>query len=419
MHVLMLTHYFPPEIGAASHLTYELGETLVRLGNKVTVVTGMPSYNMKEIPESYRGRYRMEETMAGMRVLRIANGSSHGKSRWRRGLEHLMAGPFYALRALDAESDVDVVYSISPPIAIGVAAWLAARRFGTQYCLGVQDLFPQNAIDLGMMKNRWMIAGFEALERFVYRIAGAVTVHSEGNKLHVVSRGKPAGQVHTLPNWVDTEAIQPAPRDNAFRAELGLRGEFVVSFAGTMGWSQGLDVVIEAARILKNEPGLTFLMIGDGTERAKIGEQARGLANVRFLPMQPKEKYASILAASDACLVTLRPEVATPVVPSKLLTIMAAGRPVLASMPLGGDAPEIVRQADCGIVMPPGDPVALAEAIRKLKHDPAFAAALSERGRHAAEQRFSRPACVREFESVFRKIAKQPAGLTVSAGLSR
>lgn len=419
MHVLMLTHYFPPEIGAASHLTYELGETLVRLGNKVTVVTGLPSYNMKEVPEQYRGRFRMEENMAGMRVLRIANGSAHGKSRIRRGLEHVLCAPLYALRALDAESDVDVVYCISPPIALGAAAWFAARRFGTQYCLGVQDLFPQNAIDLGLMTNRHVIAVFEALERFVYRIAGAVTVHSEGNKLHVVSRGKPADQVHTLPNWVDTEAIQPAPSNNAFRAELGLRDEFVVSFAGTMGWSQGLEVVIEAARILKNEPELVFLMIGDGTERAKLEEQARGLANVRFLPMQPKEKYASILAASGACLVTLRPEVATPVVPSKLLTIMAAARPVLASMPLGGDAPEIVRQADCGIVMPPGNPVALAEAIQKLKRNPSLAAALSARGRAAAEQRFSRPACVREFETVFRKIAKQPSGLTVSAGLTR
>lgn len=419
MHVLILSHYWPPEIGASSHLTYELGETLVRLGNRVTVVTGMPSYNMKALPPQYEGRFRMEESMGGMRVLRIATGSVHARSRLRRGLEHLLVGPLYAWRALDAETDVDVVYTVSPPLTMGVAAWIAARRFGTRCCLGVQDLFPQNAIDLGLLSNRWVISAFEALERFVYRVAGAVTVHSEGNKVHVVARGKSADEVHSLPNWVDTEAIQPAPRLNAFRQEAGVGDEFVVSFAGTMGWSQGLDVVVESARILNNEPGLVFLMIGDGAERAQLEQRARGLANLRFLPMQPKEKYASVLAASDACLVTLRPEVATPVVPSKLLTIMAAGRPVLASVPLGGDAPEIVRQSDCGLVVPPGDPIALAEAIRKLKQNPELARAQSERGRAFAEQRFSRPACVREFESVFRKIAKQPVGLTVSAGLPR
>lgn len=419
MHVLILSHYWPPEIGASSHLTFELGETLVRSGHKVTVVTGMPSYNMKDIPPQYQGRFRMEETMAGMRVLRVSTGTIHSRSRLRRGLEHLLAGPLYAWRALDADPDVDVVYTVSPPLTMGIAAWLTARRFGTQCCLGVQDLFPQNAIDLGMMSNRWVIAAFEALERFVYRIAGAVTVHSEGNKLHVVRRGKSPEDVHALPNWVDTEAIRPQPRNNAFRAEYGIGGEFVVSFAGTMGWSQGLDVVVEAARLLKNEPGLLFLLVGDGAERAALEAQSAGLDNLRFLPMQPKEKYASVLAASDACLVTLRPEVATPVVPSKLLTIMAAGRPVIASMPLGGDAPAIVRETGAGTVVPPANPIALAEAIQTLKRNPELARTQAARGRAAAEQRYSRDNCVREFEAVFSGIARQTAGLAVSASLQR
>src|SRR5450432_2449483 len=147
MHVLILTHYWPTEIGASSHLTYELGETLAELGNQVTVVTGMPSYNMEELPERYRGRFTCEEEMGGMRVLRVATGTAHSRSKFRRGLEHLAITPLYAWRALGVRG-VDVVYTVSPPLTMGIAAWIAAARHRTRSCLCVQDLFPQSPIDL-------------------------------------------------------------------------------------------------------------------------------------------------------------------------------------------------------------------------------------------------------------------------------
>ena len=406
MHVLILTHYWPPEIGASSHLTFELGETLVELGNTVTVVTGMPSYNMAQLPDRYRGRLSCEEEMAGMRVLRVATGTSHSRSKLRRGLEHLAITPLYAWLSLGVRN-VDVVYTVSPPLTMGIAAWIAAKRHGTQCCLGVQDLFPQSPIDLGLMKNKWVIRGFEALERAAYGAAGAITVHSGGNWDHITAKGVSLERVHSIPNWVDTEAIRPGERNNAFRAEARVpESDFVVSFAGTMGWSQGLDTVVETARLLAHEPNLKFLLVGDGTERQRLEAMSSDLANVRFMPMQPKDKYAQVLAASDACLVTLRPEVLTPVVPSKLLTIMAAARPVLASLPLGGDAPKIVTDARAGLVSPAGDPGALADAVRLLMRDPQRAAAFGQSGREYAIRWFSRPACVRQFERVLRGIAR-------------
>jgi glycosyltransferase involved in cell wall biosynthesis len=417
MHVLILTHYWPPEIGASSHLTFELGETLVELGNQVTVVTGMPSYNMTETPERYARRFTFEEEMGGMRVLRVATGTRHSRSRILRGLEHLAVTPLYALRALGVRN-VDVVYTVSPPLTMGVAASLAAWRHGTRCCLGVQDLFPRSPIDLGLMNNRLVIRACEALERFVYRAAGAITVHSDGNRDHILTKGTPPAKVHSIPNWVDTDAIRPGERNNAFRTEAGIgEREFVVLFAGTMGWSQGLDTVIGAARHLKDEPDVTFLLVGDGAERAKLEEMAAvaDLPHVKFLPMQPKEKYPQLLAAADACLVTLRPEVATPVVPSKLLTIMAAARPVLASLPLAGDAPKIVAEAHAGIVSPAGDETALANAVRLLKRDPQRAAAFGQAGREYAIRCFSRPTCIRQFEQVLRQISKTPAS---SAGVN-
>jgi colanic acid biosynthesis glycosyl transferase WcaI len=249
----------------------------------------------------------------------------------------------------------------------------------------------------------------------VYRVAGAITVHSDGNKDHILTKGVARTKVHSIPNWVDTDLIRPGERNNAFRAEAAIgEREFVVLFAGTMGWSQGLDTVIRAARLLKEDPDVMFLLVGDGAERKKLGEMAADLPRVRFMPMQPQERYSQVLAASDACLVTLRPEVATPVVPSKLLSIMAASRPVLASLPLTGDAPKIVSDSHAGVVSPAGNEAALASAVRLLKADPQRAAAFGQSGREYAIRHFSRRACVRQFEQVLRQISKTPPATAVT-----
>ena len=400
MKILVLSNYWPPEIGAPSHLAFEMGETLVGFGHDVTVVTGFPRHNVKEMPPAYQGRSRLEETMGGMRVLRIAVPGTHGASKIRRGIGHLVAGPRMALRAMSLPRP-DVIYTVSPPLPMGLAAWAVARRMRVPFVFGVQDLFPQSAIDLGVLRNRALIAAFERMERFIYRRADAITVHSEGNRDHILAKGGRSGRVHVAENWVDTEFIRPMPRDNSVRAEAGLRDEFVVGFAGTMGWSQGLGVAVEAARRVAGEPGLVFLFVGDGVEREGLERQASGLPNVRFLPMQPLTRYPEVLAAADTSLVVLRPEVATPVVPSKLMTIMAAGRPVLSSMPLAGDAPRIVTDAACGLTVPPGDPEALARAVLALKNDPEGSARMGASGRQWAVERFSRVACVREFEKAF------------------
>jgi glycosyltransferase involved in cell wall biosynthesis len=383
-------------------------ETLVRFGHRVTVVTGFPSHNVLLVSPKYRRKWLYEEEMAGMRVLRTVVPNTHGTSLVKRGLSHLGVAPMYALRALGVR-DVDVVYTMSPPLPMALSAWVVAKRRHAAFCLGVQDLFPKSATDLGLMRSRAVIGFFEAMERFAYRSAAAVTVHSEGNRRHVISRGGDSARVHVVPNWVDTELIQPGERINAVRKSAGLNGEFVVLFAGTMGLSQGLGVVVEAARCLAVEPGLVFLLVGDGVDRPNLEARASGLPNVRFLPMQPKELYPSVLAAADACLVTLRPEVTTPVVPSKLLTIMAAERPVLASMPLAGDAPAIIAQSGCGISCPPGDARSLADAVLYLQRNRAGALEMARNGRRFVEAHFSRVECIRKLERVFAEILRRPA----------
>jgi glycosyltransferase involved in cell wall biosynthesis len=274
------------------------------------------------------------------------------------------------------------------------------------FVLNVQDLFPQSVIDLGILRNRWLIRFFEHMERFIYRQADHITVHSPGNRDHVVGKGAPSGCVTVMPNWVDTEFICPGERRNGFFEQYNLDGKFVVSFAGILGYSQDLDIVLEAAKLLQRYPDIRFLIVGDGVEKPRLERKAveMGLENVRFIPMQPRRRYPEVLNASDVCLATLHTEVRTPVVPSKILSIMAAARPVVAAMNPDGDAPGLIEEAQCGLAVPPEDPKALADAILSLYNDKALRVRLGQNGRRYAEEHLSLKVASKRYIEIFKQV---------------
>lgn len=407
MHVLLFTHYFPPEIGSGPHLPYELGETLAQRGHRVTVVTNFPRYNVPVMPQRYRGKLLCRQQIGGMDVLRINGPNLYGSSVLSRGLVQILAPPVLAVRAMFARRP-DVVYTVTPPIMMGLVARRVAQRFRVPWVVNVQDLFPQCMVDLGILRSKRMIRIFEGMEAKVYRTASAITVMSEGNREFVIGRGANPDRVHVVPNWVDVEAFSVGPVSEEarrrFRQEHGLGDEFLVVFAGTMGFSQGLDVVIEAARLTQDVPDLRWVMVGGGAERDRLAAAAAGLPNMVFLPMQPKEKYPEVLAAADVCLVTLRPEVVTPTVPSKIATIMAAGRPIVASIPAVGDAWRVIQDAQAGVVVPPAEGGALAEAVLDLMNRREVLARMGCAGRDYAERCLSRTACVKMVEAILQSV---------------
>ncbi|MBM3496353.1 MAG: glycosyltransferase family 4 protein, partial [Armatimonadetes bacterium] len=343
------------------------------------------------------------ECERGVRILRINAPNFYGSSVISRGLVQILAPPVLGLRAALGGRH-DVIYTVTPPIMIGLAARRVAQVHRVPWVANVQDLFPQCMVDLGILRGRRMIRMFERMERTLYRTATAITVMSEGNRQFVIGRGGDPDRVHVAPNWVDTASFAPGGPRGSFRHEHGLGDAFLVVFAGTMGFSQGLDVVIEAARLTQGEEGLIWLMVGGGAERGRLAAAADGLTNVRFLPMQPKEKYPSVLADADICLVTLRPEVATPTVPSKIGTIMAAGRPLIASIPATGDAKRMIEESGGGVVVPPADARALAEAVVALKQDRDALARMGNSGRAYAEKHLSRESCVTLVENVLKRV---------------
>jgi len=402
MHVLILTAYFRPEIGAAADLYYELAETLAERGHQVTVVTGFPRYRLGT--ERQNGFLRKEQ-VGRSRVVRVASSPFDQGGPMRRGLDHLYLAPSLVMGGLLAGKP-DVILAYSPPLTLGASAWALSKLRGVPWIINVQDLFPQYAIDVGLLTSPIVIRAFEALERFVYRTAHGITVNSPGGRVHAVSKGATSERVRVISNWVDVDFIRPGPKDNAFRRECRLRGKFVVQYAGTMGYQQDLDTLIEAAQLLRDAPDICFQLIGDGVERERLQVKVMrlGLRNVVFTPFQPRERYPLVLQSADACVVTLRKEVRTPAIPSKLLGIMAAGKPVLISADPSGDAPAIVRDVGCGILLPPGEPAQFAEAVLTLKRDPAGAPRMGRRGRLHAQQEFSRQVGAARYEELFARL---------------
>lgn len=403
MKILILTDYFPPEIGGASHLVFELSQSLVKRGHRVSVATQIPRYNLQEVPQKYKGRRQFYEEIDGIQVTRLTFFPAYGAMTLVRGLSHLFSAASLFVGGV-CSGEQDVILALSPPLPLGVTAYMLGKLRSALFIINVQDIFPQNAIDLGLLKNPLVIWFLRQMEQFVYRKATYITVHSSGNREYLTSKREvPPEKVVVIPNWVDRNLIIPSDKQNAFRNEYNLNSKFVVLFAGVMGWSQGLDVVIESANLLRKRDDIIFLLVGEGVEKARLELQAErlGLANVCFLPMQPREKYPLVVNAADVCLVTLRKEVSTPVVPSKLLGIMASGRPVVASLPLDGDAPKIIKAARCGYCVPPGDPERLAEAILKLYQEPAIREEFGANGRPYAVEHFSLEACVDRYEKLF------------------
>ena len=405
MKVLLLTNYFPPEIGAASHLFYDLGKTLIKKGYGVTVVTGFPRYNVDVVDNRYKNKLFHRETIDGISVFRVPIFPFLKRSLFIRKIEYIFVPDWLFLGGLIVgEHDVAILYS--PPITIGLAGYLLKKTRKIPFILNVQDIHPRALVDIGFLRSKLLIWILKLIEKFSYRNAGFITVHSDGNREYLAKQGVDSKKLIVVHNWVDTEVIRPLPRMNNLRKEYHLGYNFVVSFAGIMGTSQDLITVIKAAYLLRNHNKIKFFLIGDGVEKPNLVKEVnkKNLSNVVFAPTQPREKYPFVLATSDVSLVTLKKSVVTPVVPSKLLSIMASGRPVIASLNLRGDAPEIIRGARCGLVVEPENPKRLADAVLRFYNNSELCNAMGVNGRKYAVENFSLQVCISKYEELFRKV---------------
>lgn len=398
MRILLLTSQFPPEMTGNAPLLGELCQDLKAMGHEVKVVAGPIYHSIAAPPARYRRSAYVRETIADVPVLRI-NGLPL-KNMWFRELFALVLFPLAAVFAGLLSGPCDVIVCPSPPLWLGVSAWIVSMGKRCPFVYNVRDVWPAAPIKLGLVKSRIFRAFLEGLERFVYRRSAHIIVLAPFMERHIASCGIPAAKISRVPDWVDTRQIHPLPRmPNPIREEFGLEDRTVALYSGNMGHSCGLEDILQAARILADRRDLVFLLAGEGTQRERFIREAKQmkLPNVIFAPLQPRERLPQVLAAADIALVPLRSGLSSVSLPSKIYTLMASGRPMVAALDADGDAWKLIKEANAGLCARPGDAEALASAIETLRRDPGVAQELGKSGRRYAELHCDRRLCTAAF----------------------
>jgi colanic acid biosynthesis glycosyl transferase WcaI len=394
--------YYPDRIGIAP-LADDLSRGLLERGHQVSVIAGLPHYPSWEVPKEYkRHPFRREIRHGGVKVWRSYLYASKRATVLARSVFY---GSFTASAAFNLmrSGPADVVLVISPPPTLNLAASLFRRLRGAAVVLNVQDIVPDAPIAFGMMTNRLQIRLFRWLERYAYSSSDRIVVVAESFVSNLRAKGVPAAKVSVIHNWIDTDEVRPLDRMNSFRTDNGIDKEtFVVMYAGNIGLSQGLEIVLDAADRLRSENDFAFVLVGGGAslDALRTKAKAMGLLNVRFVPTQPEMKW--VQAAADVSLVMQRSNVLDVNLPSKIPAIMASGRPMIAGLNPAGDAAAIVRDADCGILIEPGEGAQLATAICRLRDSPDLRQRLAENGRRYAITHFSRSAAIEAYENALR-----------------
>lgn len=418
VHLLVLTLYYAPDRTGIAPLTAELCEYLAARGHRVSVLTGFPHYPQWRVPEQYRGKLWTREALNGVSVYRGYIYVPSRRTAFRRIAYDTSVAVSAGLWALFVR-DIDLVMAISTPLQLGVAGDFISRLRGVPFVFCIKDLVPDLGIALGLLRNPYAVRAARIMERYVYRRADAIVAICDGFVDNLKAKHVPESKIHLIPDWVDTQFISPQAGSGEFRKAHGIAEEsFLVLHSGNMGAKQKLENLVEAAEILRDERQVLFLLVGDGSERDRLQRYAaeKRLPNVNFLPLQPRESMPEMLAAADALVVNQSAALVGMVIPSKLLTYMAAGRPVVAAVNPDSEAASCVRRSECGIVVPPEQPQALAAAIRNVYSDRAWCLRMGASGRDYAEKRFARDLILPRYEGLLSRIARLRQGQAVESG---
>lgn len=397
MKILFLSQYYPPESNAPAVRTSEMSERWARDGHDATVLTAFPHHPTGVIPPEYAGRFFMREERNGVRVVRTYVYVAPNKGVIRRSLSYfswmfsaIVLGAFRVRRP-------DVIVATSPQFLCAVAGFVLSRIKRVKFVMEVRDIWPESIVAVGALREgSFVVRVLRRIERYLYRKADRIVTVSPGFIPYLESAGC-RGKLALLPNGVDLERFSPAPAKGDLYSENGVNQPFRVLYSGTVGMAHGLEIALEAGEKLRGSD-VALVVIGEGARRKELlaDVERRGLDNVYFLPMQLRDAMPEWIRGADAVLVHLRPsDLFKTVLPSKLFEYMGCGRPVL--MGVAGTAADIVRDANCGWMFPPGNADALVKLIQQIRRDGADARARGEAGRRYVEIHYDRGRLARSY----------------------
>ncbi|CAN5566649.1 WcaI family glycosyltransferase [soil metagenome] len=396
LRIVVLCPHFDPDTAPTGRVMTRIVHELAARGHELHVVASLPWYRTHSIEPGWAGRWGRTQRGEFGSVTRIH--PFPGCDRRNLLRRALGFGAFSALagvagiRAGGWFRGADAVLAMSPPLTLGLTGWLVGLTHRAPLVFNIQDVFPDAAVETGAITDRRIIRVASWLERVSYHRAAAVTVLSDDLADNVRSKMSPRrrNDVHVIPNFVDTEQLQPADRMTPYRSELGIGPEPVVLYAGNVGFSQSLELVLAAAREL---PDVTFVINGEGAARPSLERDAEEITNVRFGSFQPSERLNEVLATGDVHVVPLRTGLGRVSVPSKTYSILAAGRPVVAAIDPGTEVPRMLAASGGGIAVAPDDAPAFVAALRTVLERRDVGAAMGAAGRTWVESAAS-PAAV-------------------------
>lgn len=420
MKILYVSQYFPPEMGAPAARVAELSRYWAQDGHDVTVLTGFPNHPTGVVPDEYRRKFRRlvdRENVGGVNVVRTWLLPFPNRKTYERILNYSSFCLSAAATGLFTERP-DIVIASSPQLLVGVSGWWLARCKRSRFVFEVRDLWPESLSAVGVGSPDSLV--YRSLARvagFLYRNSDHIVVVAPAFKEYLIQHWQvPPEKISVVENGVETGLFSPRTESN-LRAELGVEGKFVVSYIGTMGNAHGLQMLVEAAAIVQgSNPEILFLLVGEGAEKEQLISlvRARGLANVHFVPQQPRERIPAYICASDACLVVLKKnEIFKTVIPSKMLEFMSCARPVILGV--DGQARKILEQAQAGVYIEPENPLELAQVVARLAADAPLRETLGRNGRRHILQHFSRRQTATAYLDVLRELRGEQKRRAVAA----
>ena len=407
MHILFISHYFPPEVNAPANRTYEHARRWAADGHQVTVITGVPNHPKGEIFPGYENKWIQEENRDGIRVIRTWMYLGSSSNVITRSLNYVLFA-FTVLYASFLAKDPDVVVATTPQFFSGVAGVIVSRIKRRPFVLEVRDLWPDSIVQLLQLRRGILVRFLEMIEKALYKSTSGIVVNSRAFIDHIMTFGVPKDRIALIYNGIDPSLFQTRERELDLLRENHLDGKFLVAYVGTLGMAHGLVTVLDAAELLRDLGDVVFVLIGDGADRSRLEEEIaeRGLENVRLLGLRPRTEIPRWLASIDVSLVLLRDiPVLETVVPSKIFETLAEARPILVAG--RGEVRRLIEEAKAGFVIDPECPDQLARAIRFIRAHPEEAKTRARAGREWVAANFQRDDLARAMAKFLEEVARR------------
>ena len=405
MRILLVVAYFIPEIGSAAHIYFDLAKAFVKQGHDVDVITSYPrEFNLNK--EDQGRTFPLEEEVEGVTIYRCKHPANRDNI-FVRGLEHFYLPYYYFKKYREIGKKYDVCLLYVPPLPLYYLAKKIKQYDGTPSVLNFQDFHPQELTDVGVLKNPVMIKIMEHIEGEAYRHADHITVLSHGGIEYVQQRGASPGEVTHVFNSVSLSEFNDLVQRKDFKEKEDIEGKFLISYAGILSPYQGIDNILDTAKALQDHDDIIFCIAGDGAEKRHLEARVHleEINNVRLLPLLPRLEYFNLVNSSDISFISLDERMKAPCLPGKTINLMACSQPIIAMVAEESETADVVRRAQCGVVVKPGDVESIRSAILHLKENAPAREAMGRNGRAYQERNMSLERNVILYEEIFCALA--------------